>query len=133
MKYSNKDENLEKAQIQMISSAKRPLVWLSFLSFLLAFVFIILAFFSIKRIETVQSPAFPVCLIQETPLYMTIHNLSAIIPAIAILAGLVALLRIIKSRKIRFDFALAFAGIAVSVIALTIYWFELNHLAEHLH
>ncbi|MHC4187883.1 MAG: hypothetical protein ACYSRQ_06790 [Planctomycetota bacterium] len=133
MKNSNKDENLEKAQIQRISSAKRPLVWLSFFSFLLALVFIAIAFVSIKRIETVQSPAFPVCLIRETPLYITIHNLSAIIPVIAILTGLLALYRIIKSRKIRFDFALAFAGIAVSVITLTIYWFELNHLAEHSH
>ncbi|MHC4266558.1 MAG: hypothetical protein ACYSUK_11610 [Planctomycetota bacterium] len=92
-----------------------------------------IAYISIHRIETVQSPSFPVCLVRETPLYITIHNLSAIIPAIAILTGLLALLRIIKSRKIRFDFALAFAGIAVSVITLTIYWFELNHLSEHLH
>ncbi|MHC4131820.1 MAG: hypothetical protein ACYSSP_02960 [Planctomycetota bacterium] len=133
MKYPKKAENLEKVQVQVISIGKRPLVWLSFLSFFFALVFIIIAFVSIKRIETVQSPAYPVCLIRETPLYITIHNLSAIIPAIAILTGLLALLRIIKSRRMRFDFALAFAGIAVSVITLAIYWFELNHLAEHLH
>jgi hypothetical protein len=133
MKYSKKAENLKKEQLQTISTGKRPLVWLSFLSFFSALVFIVIAIVSIKRIETVQSPAFPVCLVRETPLYIAIHNLSAVIPAIAILTGLLALLRIIRSRRIRFDFALAFAGIAVAVITLTIYWFELNHLSEHLH
>ncbi|MHC5073814.1 MAG: hypothetical protein ACYTFE_03200 [Planctomycetota bacterium] len=133
MKYSKKAENLDKGQVETISIGKRPLVRLSYFSFLSALFFIIIAFVSIKRIETVQSPTFPVCLVRETPFYIAIHNLSTIIPAIAILTGLLALLRIVKSRKVRYDFALAFAGITISAITLAIYWFKLNHLAEHSH
>jgi uncharacterized BrkB/YihY/UPF0761 family membrane protein len=133
MKTFEKNQNVKSLEIYKQTRTKRSLSWLAFISFILALVFIFLAFLSIHRIETVQSPSFPVCLVREEPLYIAIHNLSAIIPAVAILTGLLALFRIVKSRKIRFDFTLACAGIAISTITLTIYWFELNHLAEHLH
>ncbi|NQT01031.1 MAG: hypothetical protein HQ580_03330 [Planctomycetes bacterium] len=63
-----------------------------------------------------------------------VHSLCTILPAGALVAGIVALIRMLRSRIRLTNMILAIAGIAVSATVLVLYWFNLTHLASgHIH
>ena len=101
-------------------------------SLVLSIMAILAVILSIRRIGAVQ--ALPVCLIAETPSYRVVHSLCTILPTASLVAGIVALLRMLRSRSGLTNMIMAIAGVAVSVSILVLYWFNLTHLASgHIH
>ena len=103
---------------------------------LVSFIFSILAVFavilSIRRVESVQ--ASPVCLIAETPGYNVIHSLCTLFPTGSLIAGIVALKRMLLGRRKLWSIMFASGGVIISLAILVIYWINLTHLASgHIH
>jgi len=101
---------------------------LAIASFILSLLAILAVILSIHRIETIQS--LPVCLIAETPMYRLVHSLCIILPTGSLAAGIVALIRMLRSHSRLWGIILAAGGIAVSLTVLVLYWFNLTRLAS---
>ncbi len=105
---------------------------LSVVSLVLSILAILAVILSIRRIGSVQ--ALPVCLIAETPGYRAVHSLCTILPTGSLIAGIVALKRMLRGRRRLWSIILASGGIIVSLAVLVLYWFNLTHLASgHIH
>lgn len=101
-------------------------------SLFLSILAILAVILSIRRVEAVQS--LPGCLIAETPGYRLVHSLCTILPTASLAAGIVALLRMLRSHGRLWGKILATGGIAISAALLILYWFNLTHLASgHIH
>ncbi|MHC4244225.1 MAG: hypothetical protein ACYS3N_03750 [Planctomycetota bacterium] len=115
-----------------IQRQKPQTVALAGASLVLSILAILAVILSIRRIEAVQ--ALPVCLIAETPGYRVVHSLCTIFPTGSLVAGIVALIRMLRSRGRIWGKILAAGGITVSATVLIVYWFNLTHLASgHIH
>ncbi len=101
---------------------------LAIASLILSLLAILAAILSIHRIETVQN--LPVCLIAETTGYRVVHSLCTILPTASLVAGILALIRMLQSRSRLWGIILAAGGIAVSLTVLVLYWYKLTHLAS---
>jgi hypothetical protein len=106
---------------------------LSVVSFFLSVLAIIAVILSIRRIESIQDS--PVCLIAETPGYNVIHSLCTIFPTGSLIAGIVALKRMLRSRRRLWSIMFASGGVIISLAILVIYWLNLAQLASggHVH
>jgi uncharacterized integral membrane protein len=101
-------------------------------SLVLSILAILAVILSISRIENVQ--ASPVCLIAETPGYNVIHSLCTLFPTGSLIAGIVALKRMLRSRRKLWSIIFASGGLIISLTVLVIYWLEMAHLASgHIH
>ncbi len=101
---------------------------LAIASLILSLSAILAVILSIHRIETVQS--LPVCLIAEPLKYRFVHSLCTILPTASLAAGILALIRMLRSRSRLWGIILAAGGITVSLTALVLYWYNLTHLAS---
>jgi lipopolysaccharide export LptBFGC system permease protein LptF len=106
---------------------------LSIVSLFLSILAIIAVILSIRRIESIQDS--PVCLIAETPGYNVIHSLCTIFPTGSLIAGIVALKRMLRSRRRLWSIMFASGGVIISLAILVIYWLNLAQLASggHVH
>ncbi len=105
---------------------------LAIVSLALSVLAVLFGTLSIMRIRTVQS--LEACLIAETNPYRVVHGLSSILPTAAFGAGILALMRIVRSRGSLRGKALALTGIVLSVVVLIAYSVNLVHLAfGHVH
>ncbi|MCP4257501.1 MAG: hypothetical protein GY774_08235 [Planctomycetes bacterium] len=106
---------------------------LAVVSLVLSVLAIIAVILSIRRIEAVQDS--PVCLIAETPGYRVVHSLCTIFPTGSLIAGIVALKRMLRGRRKLWNIILASGGVIISLVILVIYWLNLAHLASggHVH
>ena len=105
---------------------------LAVVSLVLSILVIIAVILSIRRIEAVQS--LPGCLIAETPGYRVIHSLCTILPTGALIAGIVALKRMLRDRRKLWSIMFASGGVIISLAVLVAYWLNLAHLASgHVH
>ncbi len=101
-------------------------------SLVLGILAIIAVILSIRRIEAVQS--LPGCLIAETPGYRVIHSLCTILPTGALIAGIVALIRVLRGRGKLWNMIVAAGSITLSLTVLALYWINLTRLASgHIH
>jgi hypothetical protein len=107
---------------------------LAFASLILSLHAVPMLYMSFHRVEALHERALYVCIvIVEKPAYTILHNLCAIAPAVSVILGILALLRIHRSGvKLRGTIAAA-AGIIISLGSLAIYWFSLTGLSEHVH
>jgi len=94
---------------------------LAFSSLILSICFIAFAFISIGRLQEIHSPSFPVCLVRETVVYRSVHNLCVILPSAAVLCGILALIRIYRRGRKGYEFILSLAGMGISTVAFIIY------------
>ncbi|MBW7988660.1 MAG: hypothetical protein FVQ84_01370 [Planctomycetes bacterium] len=101
-------------------------------SLILSILAIIAVILSIRRVEAVQS--LPGCLIAETPGFRVVHSLCTILPTGALIAGVVALKRMLRGRRKLWSIMFASEGVIVSLAVLIAYWLNLAHLASgHIH
>ena len=77
---------------------------------------------SVHKVETIHHQALYSCImVSETLVYTVVHNLSAILPAVSIIFGVLALMRIARSRSRLCGKFLAIAGMVVSAVSLVVY------------
>lgn len=111
-----------------IQCQKPQTIVLAIASLILSLSAILAVILSIHRIKTVQS--LPVCLIAETPRYRLVHSLCTILPTASLVAGILALIRMLRSRSRLWGIILAAGGITISLTVLVFYWYNLTHLAS---
>ncbi len=113
--------NTESAETLLKS--KQRISYTAVLSLILSVLSIPVMYLSIHKIETAHHLALYVCIIvSETPVYTVVHNLCSILPTVSIIFGILALMRIARSRGKLCGKFLAIAGLVVSVVSLVLYW-----------
>jgi hypothetical protein len=127
-------ENQDAGRVENTAHPKRRLSRLAIASLVLGILLLPIAIISIRRISTVQSPSFQACLVQETPAYRAVHSLCVIVPTASIMFGILALMRVVRSRRKLSGTAFAVSGIAISIAVFIIYLLNLISLASgHAH
>jgi len=114
-------KNAESAETLLQS--KQRISYIAVLSLILSVLSIPVMYLSLYKIETVHHQTLYICIIvSETPVYTVVHNLSSILPTVSIIFGILALMRIARSRGKFCGKFLALAGLVISVVSLVVYW-----------
>ena len=99
-------------------------------SLLTALMCIGLFVISIHRIKSLHQISFPVCLISETPVYRTINSLCGILPAVAVILAVLALIRCRGANARSGIKVVALIGLIVSLSSFAVYFAALVRLAS---
>jgi hypothetical protein len=121
-------------QAETLRQPKRRISRLALASLILSLHVIPVLYLSFRRVEALHQRTLYACIvIVEKPVYTILHNLCAIAPAVSVILGILALLRINRNRVRLRGTIPAAAAIIISLASLAIYWLSLTHLSEHVH
>ena len=113
--------NTESAETLL--QTKQRVSYTAVLSLILSVLSIPVIYMSVHKIETIHHRALYSCIIvSETPVYTVVHNLCSILPTVSIIFGILALMRIARSRGKLCGKFLAIAGMVISVVSFVVYW-----------
>ncbi len=107
---------------ETLTQTKQHLSYTAVLSLILSVLSIPVIYMSFHEIETIHHRALYSCIIvAETPVHTVMHNLCSILPAVSIIFGILALMRIVRSRGKLCGKFLAITGLIVSVVSIVVY------------
>ncbi len=113
--------NTESAEA--LPPTKQHVSYPAVLSLMLSILSIPVIYISFQKIETIHHRTLYSCIIiSESPVYTVMHNLCSILPTVSIGFGILALMRIARSRGKLCGKYLAITGLVVSVVSFVVYW-----------
>ena len=108
--------------------SRSSVIFLGFTSIIFALAAIPFLFISVYRVYALQKAE--VCLVRETPFYITVDTLCSVLPCVSVVSGVLSLIRW-RRNKMRFPSAIpALAGIMLAITAFSIYFLALLVLAR---